>query len=99
MAEGHDERTEPEPPKWPAFGRPTSWRLDGSLIRQDGLAVVFVMSKGKRRPFRDAQALEDCIRQHVTLDGAGWNEVDVLSYEDIDPIPVGEEVAGPADLR
>ncbi len=72
---------------------------DGMLIRRDGAPVVYVMDKGRRRPFANADVLEDCVRLHLTAEGASWNEVVVLSHEEIDRIPQGPEVTGPADLQ
>ena len=63
---------------------------DGTLIRQDGYPVVFVMKDGKRRAFRDAEAFTAC--------GFGWGDIVVLGYDEVKAIPTGEDVAGPADL-
>ena len=64
---------------------------DGTLIRKDGDPVVFVMSNGEKRPLRDANVFAAC--------GFGWNEIVVLSPEEIDRIPAGEVVARQGDLQ
>lgn len=64
---------------------------DGTLLRKDGDPVVYVMDKGQRRPFADLAAFHACC--------GGGATITVLSHEEIDPIPEGPEVTGPADLR
>ena len=64
---------------------------DGSLIRQDGTPVVYVMQGGKKRPILDGAAMDSC--------GFGWPEIAVLPYEVVAPIPVGEIVTRPKDLQ
>ena len=64
---------------------------DGTLIRGDGGPVVYVMEGGKKRPLQNALVFAAC--------GFGWNEIVVLSPEEIDAIPVGDVVARQADLQ
>ncbi len=64
---------------------------DGTLLREDGDPVVYVMGKGQRRPFADLAAFHACC--------GGGATIIVLSPKEIDPITVGPEVTGPADLQ
>ena len=77
---------EPKP-----FGPQVIVPAEGSLIRQDGTPMVYVMQGGKKRLIRDGAAMESC--------GFGWNEIAVLPYEVVAPIPVGETVARLKDLQ
>ena len=63
---------------------------DGTLIRQDGQAVVYVMREGQRRPFTTPEAFVAC--------GFGWGDIVVLPPKEVDPIPVGQDVTGASDL-
>ena len=64
---------------------------DGTLIRGDGGPVVYVMQDGKRRPLGDANVFAAC--------GFGWNDIVVLSPEEIDRISTGDVVARQGDLQ
>ena len=64
---------------------------DGTLIRKDGEPTVYVMKGGYKRPLRDANVFAAC--------GFGWNDIVVLSPEEIDPIPTGDVVARQSDLQ
>ena len=64
---------------------------DGTLIRGDGGPVVYVMQDGEKRPLRDALVFAAC--------GFGWNDIVLLSPEEIDRIPVGKPVARQSDLQ
>ena len=89
---------EPQKPMWgPPLTEPTKSKplvavpAEGSLIRQDGTPVVYVMQGGKKRPILDGAAMDSC--------GFGWPEIAVLPYEVVAPIPVGEIVTRPKDLQ
>lgn len=64
---------------------------NGTLIRGDGGPVVYVMQSGLKRPLRDALVFAAC--------GFGWNEIKLLSPEEIDRIPTGKLVARQSDLQ
>jgi hypothetical protein len=70
---------------------PAAVPADGTLLRKDGDPVVYVMNEGQRRPFADLDAFHMCC-------GGGAN-ITVLAPKEIDPIPEGSEVRGPADLQ
>lgn len=64
---------------------------DGTLLRQDGDPLVYVMAGGKRRPVVSADAFLAC--------GFEWSLIRVLSGAQVRTIPIGEEVANPSDLQ
>jgi hypothetical protein len=70
---------------------PTSVPADGTLLREDGDPVVYVMDKGQRRPFADLETFHACC-------GGGATIITLLPKK-IDPIPVGEIVTGASDLQ
>lgn len=82
-----------EEPRTARFGAPVmkAFPADGTLLRRDGYPVVYVMNKGQRRPFADLKAFHECC--------GGGATIAVLSPKEIDPIPMGEIVTGPADLQ
>ena len=72
------------------FGSKIALPADGTLIRKDGEAVVYVMREGQRRPFTSPEAFVAC--------GFGWGDIVVKPPEEIEPIPVGQDVTGASDL-
>lgn len=72
------------------FGSKIALPADGTLLRKDGEPTVYVMREGQRRPFTSPEAFTDC--------GFGWGDIVVLPPEEIEPIPVGQDVTGASDL-
>ncbi len=64
---------------------------DGTLLREDGDPVVYVMDKGQRRPFADLETFHACC--------GGGATIAALPHEEIEPIPVGEIVTDASDLQ
>jgi len=71
--------------------KPVGVPADGTLLREDGDPVVYVMHGGQRRPFAGKEAF-------LAYNG-GWSGIVVLPHKDVDPIPVGEIVTDRSYLQ